>query len=111
MKKIIFIVAALAIFQKWDDINSFINPQPDYAAMHNQQVILYATEWCGYCKKTRELLESNNIPYFEYDIEKSAEGREQHQRLGGNGVPVLLIGDEVVRGYNPSRILELAGST
>ena len=111
MKKIVLIVLVLATFQNWGAINSFFNPPPDFGAAHDEPVILYATEWCGYCKKTRELLTQNNIPYFEYDIEKSPEGKEQHKRLGGNGIPMLLINGEVIKGYNPSKILELAGKT
>lgn len=109
MKKIVLIVIALAVFQKWGDISSFLNPPPDFSSAHDEQVILYATEWCGYCKKARELMAKHNIPYYEYDIEKSSEGRMQYDRLGGKGVPVLLIDGEVIMGYNPSKILKLVG--
>lgn len=98
----------MAIFLNWSSITNFISPPPDYSAAHDGKVILYATSWCGYCEKARELLTENNIEYFEYDVEKSKEGREQFKRLGGKGVPVLLINGEVLRGFDPSRILELA---
>lgn len=98
----------VAIFLNWSSITNFISPPPDYSAAHDGKVILYATSWCGYCEKARELLTENNIEYFEYDVEKSKEGREQFKRLGGKGVPVLLINGEVLRGFDPSRILELA---
>lgn len=111
MKKIILVVIALAVFQKWDAIDSFLNPPPDFSSAHNEQVILYATAWCGYCKKARALLKKHNIPYFEYDIEKSSEGRAQYDRLGGKGVPVILINGKVIKGYNPSEILKLTGRT
>ena len=68
---------------------------------------LYATFWCGYCAKTRELLNKNGIKYFEYDVGKSTEGREQRKKLGGNGVPVLVINWDVVKGYKPNKILNL----
>ncbi len=108
MKKLIIIGIALLIFQQWGAINNFVNPPPDYAAAHNGKVILYATAWCGYCAKTRKLLEDNDIAYYEYDIENSQEGHHQYKRLGGRGVPVLLISNEVIKGYNPARILKLA---
>jgi len=111
MKNLILIAVVILVFQKWDSINNFINPPPDYAAAHDGKVILYATSWCGYCKKTRKLLEDNGVDYFEYDIEKSQEGNKQHKRLGGKGIPVLLINGEVVKGYNPARILELTKRT
>lgn len=111
MKKYILIIAVAAIALNWSSITNFINPPPDYSIAHEGKVILYATSWCGYCKKARELLSENNIEYFEYDVEKSAEGKEQFKRLGGKGVPVLLINGEVLKGYDPTRILELAKKT
>ena len=109
MKKIVFIVIALFVFQNWEAINAKLNPPPDYASAHNGQAILYATDWCGYCAKARKLMNDNNIDYFEYDIEKSQEGNSQYEALGGKGIPVLLINGEVVKGYNPDKILKLAG--
>lgn len=108
MKKIILVCLALLIYQKWNVIDQHFNPLPDYAAAHDGKVILYATAWCGYCKKARELMNRNNIPFYEYDIEKSKEGNEQHKSLGGRGIPVLLINGEVIKGYDASRILALA---
>lgn len=110
MKKIILIVAAVAIFQTWDDINGFINPPPppNYVSSYDAEVVLYSAQWCAYCQKVRELMDQHNIKYLEYDIERSSKGRAQYDRLGENGIPVLLIRGEVVKGYNPSKILELA---
>ena len=107
MKKIIFLSIAILVFQKWGAINNFINP-PDYSS---DQVILYATAWCGYCKKTRELLAENNVSYYEYDIEKSKEGKEQHKKLGGKGIPLLVINGEVIKGYNPNKIMQSLNKT
>ncbi|WNO10230.1 glutaredoxin family protein [Teredinibacter sp. KSP-S5-2] len=107
-KKVLVIAAALLIFQYWGSINSLLNPPPDFAAAHNGKVILYSTAWCGYCAKARKLLKDNGIDYFEYDIEKSQEGKRQYKALGGSGIPVLLIKGEVIKGYNPNRILKLA---
>ena len=78
--------------------------RPDYSTARNE-VILYATEWCGYCQKTRVLFKENNISYVEYDIEKSTIGRREHKRLGGKGVPLLRINGKVIHGYNEKLIL------
>jgi len=107
LKKLIVVCLVILLFQKWGDIDRYLNPPPDYAAGHGGKVILYATAWCGYCKKTRTLLRENGIPFHEYDIEKSREGARQYQSLGAGGIPVLLINGEVVHGYNPNRILQL----
>jgi glutaredoxin len=111
MKKFFFIITALVVYQYWGSIYSFISPPPDYAASHGGKVLVYGTSWCKYCAKTRKLLQDNDIPYYEYNIERSTEGYAQHKRLGGVGVPLVLINGEVVKGYNPARILQLANGT
>ncbi len=72
----------------------------------NNVVVLYATDWCGYCRKARELLADNNIQYTEFDIEKSDEGRRRYDDLGGNGIPLLNVNGNIINGYNKSRILK-----
>jgi len=76
------------------------------AARHGEQplVTLYATEWCGYCGATRDFFAANGIRYIELDIEKTSAGEEGHRRLGGNGVPLVVVGDEVIRGYNEAEL-------
>ena len=113
MKKYIFffLITLLFIYQKRDDIHGIFYSLPDYAAAHDVQVIMYGTSWCGFCAKTRALLEKHDITYFEYDIENSREGYKQYIDLGGRGVPVLQIGGKVVKGYNPSRILKLVNES
>lgn len=106
LKKYLVIIIALAIFQNRGEISHFFNPPPDYSAQHEESVILYATSWCGYCTKARQFLAEKGIPYYEYDIEASAEGREQYDALGGNGVPLLLVNGTVIKGYNPAKIID-----
>ena len=107
MKKIIFLVVAIGVYQYWGDFKAAIRPPPDFSAQHTEGVILYATDWCGYCKKTREFFKTNNIAYVEYDIEKSAEGRSQYDQLHGSGIPLVMIRGEVLRGYDPQSMKDL----
>lgn len=77
----------------------------DYAAYfpdRQTRVVLYGTAWCAYCATTRAYLNSNNIPFLDLDIEKSEQARAQHARLGGGGVPLLLVGDRKMTGFNQS---------
>ena len=74
------------------------------ADMTQPEVILYATEWCGYCTATREFFVSNGIQFTELDIEKSAAGNAGHKRLNGNGVPLIVVGENIIRGYNEAEL-------
>ena len=108
MKKIFFIFLCAAVLLKSGFIPNPFAPGTEVVKGYSDETILYATSWCGYCKKTRELLREHNIPYTEYDIEKSAKGEREYRALDGNGVPLMVINGEVVRGYNPRKILALA---
>ena len=97
------------IYQKQRELSAFLFTPVDYSAAHDVDVLMYGTSWCGYCAKARKLLDDHDITYFEYDIESSREGLSQYKDLGGRGVPVFQIGGEVLKGYNPARILQLVG--
>jgi len=100
----ILVLGALFSWQHREAIQNWIQPPPPLVARADKPVVLFATSWCGYCAKTRALLQRNHIPFTEYDIEKSAEGYAHYERLGGNGVPVLLIGKQVIHGFNEPTI-------
>ena len=106
MKKAIFISIGLigVLVLSWGRIHNFIAAPPDFTSLHEEDVILYATSWCGNCAQTRKFLKANNVPYFEYDVDNSSEGQRQFKQLHGSGVPVLLVKNTVIRGYNPTAI-------
>lgn len=104
MKKIVFISVIAALALGWGKIHEFLTAPPEFASLHEEQVILYATSWCSNCAKTRKLLTTANVPYFEYDVDNSSEGQRQFKQLHGTGVPVILIKNTVVHGYNPKAI-------
>ncbi|MDJ0701314.1 MAG: glutaredoxin domain-containing protein [Woeseiaceae bacterium] len=104
MKKFLAIAVALAVFQYWNSNGgSFFGSSAKELARGG--VVLYATEWCGYCQETRKLFKKNRIPYVEYDIEKSKQAYREYKQLGGRGVPVVNAYGTVIHGYSPQRIL------
>ncbi len=88
----------------WGSVHALLVSRPDFAAQHVEPVVMYSTDWCGNCKMTRAYLRENNIPFFEYDVDKSPEGQRQYKALQGNGVPLLLVKNNVIRGFNPQAI-------
>ncbi|AWF80691.1 NrdH-redoxin [Microbulbifer sp. A4B17] len=111
MRNLIVFIALIVVIQRWDDIGRIFSSTPSVMPVATEvealegQVILYATKWCGYCKKARNLMRKNNIDFVEYDIEASKEARAQYDQLGGKGVPLLLINGELIHGYNAGKIL------
>lgn len=75
-------------------------PKPE-----SKDIILYTTAWCPYCESLRTYLKGYNIPYIERDVEKSLSGTLGWWTLGrGRGVPISVIGEQVVRGYDLGKI-------
>lgn len=63
-------------------------------------VVMYSTSWCGYCKKAALHFRKKNIPFTEHDIEKSEQAAREYRQLNGRGVPIILIGDQRMNGFN-----------
>ena len=70
-------------------------------------VIMLGTRWCPYCYQARRYLTDNDIDYCEYDIENSAHGEKLFNDVNGRSIPVLLIGDAVVRGFDEGKLDQL----
>ena len=66
----------------------------------SKKVVMYSTQNCGACKKAKRYFSKNNIPYTEKDINKSQSNRNEWEKLGGRGVPIILIGKKKVRGFS-----------
>lgn len=79
-----------------------ITVEPAKAA--KKQVVLYATDWCGYCKEARSFLAKHDVRYTEFDIEKSPEGKREYDKLGMRGVPILVIDGKPLKGFDPRLI-------
>ncbi|KKK49462.1 hypothetical protein LCGC14_3134800, partial [marine sediment metagenome] len=76
----------------------------DVSTINESDVVIYTTSWCTYCRKARVFLRQANIPYTEYDIEKSARAYAEYQQISGRGVPVIRIGKQTIQGYDPVAI-------
>ena len=50
---------------------------------------------------------ANGVRYDERDIEQSSTYADEHRRLGGSGVPLILVGDDRINGYNEGALRSL----
>ena len=75
-----------------EDMQDVLNPK--------DKVVMYSAEWCGVCKKAKKYFKANNIPYKDYDIDKSSKGKKDFKKLGAKGVPVILVGKKRLNGFS-----------
>jgi glutaredoxin len=64
------------------------------------KVTMYSTSWCGYCAKARKHFAARGIAFDERDIERSPTWNREHKELGGRGVPLILVGQRKMNGYD-----------
>jgi glutaredoxin len=69
-------------------------------------VIMYMTDWCPYCVKARQYINSLGVRLVEYNVEREPDkARERTMKSGGRkGVPVIDVEGIVIPGYSPEAI-------
>lgn len=80
-----------------------------------KKIILYTLSTCPWCRKAKKFFKDRNVPceIIDYDLAPDAEQeriRDEIKRFGERpSFPAVIIGDEIVVGYNPERYAELLG--
>jgi len=72
-----------------------------------KNVTLFTTSTWPHCYTAKEFLSSNNIPFKEKDINNDFLARTYLQSKGVRGVPAILVGDELVQGFDQNRLKQL----
>ena len=68
------------------------------------RVLLFSAARCAHCARARALLRAQGVPYQELDVVRSAAAAARFRRLRARGVPVLLIGNRRIDGFQPDAI-------
>jgi mycoredoxin len=76
------------------------------AALNATPIVMYATTWCGVCRKARAFMAENGLRYQEIDADQAPGGWDKVQQLAGRkAVPVIVVDGDVSLGLSPERIL------
>lgn len=68
------------------------------------QVIVYSSNTCMYCKKLKQYLNENSISFEERNIDANDAFIDELQAMGVSSLPLTLIGDTQILGFNTTRI-------
>lgn len=64
-------------------------------------VVVYSTPTCGYCHQLKAYLRQQDVPFTEHDVSRDQRAAMEMVQLSGQqGVPVTVIDDQVVVGFN-----------
>ena len=103
MKKPLLIFASIVLLVFALDRVAVVLHTPKSGAT---EVVIYTTAWCPYCSSLRNTLTKYQIPFTEHDTEKSVKGFMGYWALRAHGVPVSIIGEEVIYGYDGQQITD-----
>jgi alkyl hydroperoxide reductase subunit F len=74
-------------------------------------VTVYSTQACQYCRMAKAFLDKQGVPYESIDVGADSEAAEKMIELSGQrGVPVIVVDDEVIVGFDSQRLNELFGT-
>ena len=67
------------------------------------RITLYSTSRCAHCRQAKQWLKQHGLRFQEFDIERNQRAFKDYQRLGARGVPVMLINQQRIDGFDPKR--------
>lgn len=74
----------------------------------NMNITTYTTPTCPFCKQLRAFLNGQNIEYTNHDVSAdTTKAEEMIHKSGQMGVPVIIIDEEIVVGFDKTKIEEL----
>lgn len=78
--------------------------------MERERVVIYTTDYCGYCRRAKQLLTDRGIGYTEVDVTEDPEQRAWlAEKTGRRTVPQIFINEEPIGGYDDLVALARAG--
>jgi len=75
-----------------------------------KNVTIYSTPTCHFCQMAKSFFKENDVAYTEYDVASdTAKRQEMMEKSGQMGVPVIVIDDELIAGFDKPKIAQLLG--
>ncbi|MEA2092572.1 MAG: glutaredoxin family protein [Patescibacteria group bacterium] len=76
--------------------------------MENKNIRVFSTPTCVYCIILKKWLDEKGVSYDKVDVSQDEEARkEMVQKTGQMGVPVIMIDEEVVVGFDKEKIAKI----
>ncbi len=75
-----------------------------------KKVTIYSTPTCHFCHMAKDFFAEKGVSFEEFDVASNLEKRkEMVEKSGQMGVPVIMIDEELIVGFDESKISSLLG--
>jgi glutaredoxin 3 len=76
----------------------------------DKTVTIYSTPTCHFCHSAKAFFDENNVKYEDFNVMEDLNKRKEMIDMTGQmGVPVIRIENDVIVGFDESKIKELLG--
>lgn len=72
-----------------------------------KKIKVYSSSTCTNCTAAKEYLKEKGYEYEEKNVSLDAEAKKELLSMGYMGVPIIFVDDEVVVGFNRSKLDEI----
>lgn len=72
-----------------------------------KNVLVYTSNTCGYCHEVKKYLDEIGVSFEEKNVSTDMEARKELMSKGFMGVPVVVIDEEYVQGFDKPKLDEL----
>lgn len=69
-----------------------------------KNIIVYTSSTCPYCTLAKDYLDEKGLEYTEKNVQSDPQARKELMDMGHMGVPVVVIGDEQIVGFDKNKI-------
>ena len=85
-------------------------PAVDTSRPRGEAITMFSTSWCPHCKRAKSYFAQKGVSFREVDIEASDSGRREFEQYGGSGVPLIIVGERRMRGFDAGAMDRLLAS-
>ncbi len=76
--------------------------------MTQPKVIIFSTPTCSFCTAAKRYFREKNIRFTDVDVSRDeSAARDMQRRTGQMGVPVILINNKPIVGFDKPRIMQM----
>ena len=70
-----------------------------------QRVVIFTTPTCSWCRRAKQYLSSRGVAFREVDVSRDERAARDLVRMTGQqGVPVILVGNRPVVGFDKAQL-------
>ena len=69
-----------------------------------KNVVMYTSSTWPYCTLAKEYLDEKGVEFTAKNVQKDSDARKELMDMGHMGVPVIVIGEEQIVGFDKTKI-------